>query len=293
MTTIGCSKYSTILDQLKFEIVIIEEAAEVLEPHILALLTKNTKRLIMVGDHKQLKPKPYSHELSLKYHFDVSLFERLINNGIYFVSLNYQRRMKPLFANFVRLIYGEDNYLDKIEKRENIKGITSDMLIITHNELEEEVQGMKSKCNKYEAEYLTKLCSYLLKQGYQSKQITILTFYIGQVMEILSIIKKDSFLKEENIKVTTVDNYQGEENDIILLSLVRSNKDNNIGFLRTFNRVCVAFSRAKLGFYIIGNIDCIINGINKLKENKQNNLLEENMFDVWSKIKVKARELKL
>ena len=59
MTTTGCSKYSTILEQLKFEVVIIEEAAEVLEPHILALLTKNTKKLIMIGDHKQLKPKPY------------------------------------------------------------------------------------------------------------------------------------------------------------------------------------------------------------------------------------------
>ena len=295
MTTTGCSKYSTIIEQSNFEVVIIEEAAEVLEPHILALLTKNTKRLIMIGDHKQLKPKPYSYELCKNYNFDVSMFERLINNNIKYVSLKYQRRMKPLFANFVRLIYGEDDYVDKgVEDREQIKGMVSDMFIVTHENLEKEKDGMKSKCNSYEARYLVKLCEYLIKQGYQDSQITILTFYIGQVMTILSEIKNSLTLNDKNIKVSSVDNYQGEENDIILLSLVRSNKDYNIGFLRTFNRVCVAFSRAKLGFYVIGNIDCIIKGINKLKKDrKDNNSLEENMLDVWQKIKDEAEKRKI
>jgi len=55
------------------------------------------------------------------------------------------------------------------------------------------------------------------------------------------------------IKVVTVDNYQGEENDIIILSLVRSNNKNSIGYLKVSNRVCVALSRAKHGMYIFGN----------------------------------------
>lgn len=50
------------------------------------------------------------------------------------------------------------------------------------------------------------------------------------------------------VRVTVVDNFQGEENDIILLSLVRSNEENKIGFLRTDNRICVALSRAKYKF---------------------------------------------
>ena len=50
------------------------------------------------------------------------------------------------------------------------------------------------------------------------------------------------------------DNYQGEENDIILLSLVRSNADNRIGFLKIHNRICVALSRARCGLFIIGNM---------------------------------------
>ena len=67
-----------------------------------------------------------------------------------------------------------------------------------------------------------------------------------------------------NVKVTTVDNYQGEENDIILLSLVRSNHHNNIGFLKASNRVCVALSRARQGFYIFGNSDCLKNAAMKI-----------------------------
>ena len=58
-----------------------------------------------------------------------------------------------------------------------------------------------------------------------------------------------------NVKCIVVDKYQGEENKIILLSLVRSNKEGKIGFLKTENRVCVALSRAKEGLYIIGNMD--------------------------------------
>ena len=307
MTTTGCAKYSTILEQLNFEVIIIEEAAEVLEPHVLALLTKNTKRLIMLGDHKQLRPKPYSYEIGKRYNFDISMCERLINNNIKFVSLKYQRRMKPLFSNFVRLIYGEENYIDKVEQRENMKGFVSDFYIITHNKYEEEKEGLRSKYNDYEANYIVKLCEYIIRQGYKSRQITILTFYVGQVMTIMSYLKH-SFLKDKNIKVSSVDNYQGEENDIILLSLVRSNKEKIIGFLKNFNRVCVAFSRAKLGFYIIGNIDCIIEGINILKKNNDinkqkfkknagknffNDIIEEKMFDVWKNIKKRAEESEL
>jgi len=67
------------------------------------------------------------------------------------------------------------------------------------------------------------------------------------------------FLKDEKneefkrVHLTTVDNFQGEENDIILLSLVRSNKNEKVGFIKIVNRTCVALSRAKKGFYCIGN----------------------------------------
>jgi superfamily I DNA and/or RNA helicase len=55
------------------------------------------------------------------------------------------------------------------------------------------------------------------------------------------------------VRVTSVDNYQGEENDVIILSLVRNNRGGNVGFLSTDNRVCVALSRARNGLFIFGN----------------------------------------
>jgi len=263
MTTTGCAKYSTILEKNNFETIIVEEAAEVLEPHILATLTKNTKHLILIGDHKQLRPKPYNYQLEINYNFNVSMFERLINNNISYSSLKYQRRMKKKFAEFVRIIYGETEYQDHpdVLKRPDVLGVEKDMFFITHNKLEGENDGLKSKFNDYEAKYLVKLCKYLLQQGYKTNQITILTFYLGQTLKIKKYLKenlnKDT---SKEIRVSSVDNYQGEECDIILLSLVRSNKEYKIGFLKTFNRVCVAFSRARIGLYIIGNIDCIIKG---------------------------------
>lgn len=72
----------------------------------------------------------------------------------------------------------------------------------------------------------------------------------------------------ENMKIKVVDNYQGEECDIILLSLVRSNENGNVGFLKTENRICVALSRAKYGLYIIGNMSNLYNSGNLWKQIK-------------------------
>lgn len=59
------------------------------------------------------------------------------------------------------------------------------------------------------------------------------------------------------VRISTIDNFQGEENDIILLSLVRSNQDNRAGFVNDNNRACVALSRARKGLYVIGNFECV------------------------------------
>ena len=77
--------------------------------------------------------------------------------------------------------------------------------------------------------------------------------YTGQLIQLKNVLIPRDFF--EGVRVCAVDNFQGEENDIILLSLVRSNEEGKIGFLRISNRVCVALSRAKKGFFCIGNID--------------------------------------
>ena len=66
--------------------------------------------------------------------------------------------------------------------------------------------------------------------------------------------------KIKNVRTCVVDEYQGEENQIIILSLVRSNGKGNIGFLKVENRICVALSRARIGFYLIGNMTILARG---------------------------------
>lgn len=86
---------------------------------------------------------------------------------------------------------------------------------------------------------------------------TILTFYNGQRQTIRKKLQGHPNLASvlNNMKIVTVDSYQGEENDIVLLSLVRSNNRRAIGFLSCDNRACVALSRARRGFYIFGNAE--------------------------------------
>jgi len=108
--------------------------------------------------------------------------------------------------------------------------------------------------NRHEARQLVKL-ALLLK--YKMSDIVILTPYIAQVNYIKSLM---SIEQREKLLVATVDSYQGLEANIVLLSLVRSNPNGNIGFLRLPNRVCVALSRARWGLYMIGNMETLLCG---------------------------------
>ena len=95
---------------------------------------------------------------------------------------------------------------------------------------------------------------YLVHNGLDAKETTVLTFYGGQRKTILRGLKSHhNFQGNYIFKVVTVDSYQGEENEVVLLSLVRNNHSGEIGFLNIDNRVCVALFRARRGFYIFGN----------------------------------------
>lgn len=252
LTTTGAAKYQSVLREIKPRIVIVEEAAEVLEAHILTSLSKDCKHLILIGDHKQLRPNPAVYHLAKKFNLEISMFERMVKNGMAFRTLKHQHRMRPEIANIIRFIYPEIQDHPDVEKYGDVKGVTKNVLFINHGYEENSNEGLKSYCNEFEARYAAKLCSYLLLQGYNRREITVLTTYTGQLLEIQKCMPKAEF---EGVKVTVVDNYQGEENEIVILSLVRSNAQSKIGFLKTENRICVALSRARSGFFVLGNFD--------------------------------------
>ena len=263
MTTTCAAKYRSILKEIRPRIVIVEEAAEVLEAHIIASLTPGCQHLILIGDHQQLRPTPAVYDLAKRYKLDVSLFERMVNVGIQCETLNVQHRMRPEISALMKHIYDDLENHESVEKYEDIKGMKKNMFFISHNYTEVSCYQSHSHVNEHEAKFLVALCRHLMQQGYRADQITLLTTYTGQMYAIRDCLQEEDAIKEplkpENdssfrgVRVTTVDNFQGEENDIILLSLVRSNKDEKVGFIKIVNRACVALSRARKGFYCIGN----------------------------------------
>ncbi|CAL1285238.1 unnamed protein product [Larinioides sclopetarius] len=251
MTTTGAAKYRHIVQHLNPRIVIVEEAAEILESHIVTSLARGTQHLILIGDHQQLRPSPTVHLLATKYGMNISLFERMIENGLDCYKLETQHRMRPEIASLlVPHIYTKLNNHESVETFEDIKGVAKNLFFVNHSYYELQENDSKSKVNIHEATFILKYCKYLIMQGYNASQITVLTTYSGQLFEF-----KKSPLKTtlQGVRFTVVDNYQGEENDIILISFVRSNEEGQIGFLKISNRVCVALSRARKGLYCIGN----------------------------------------
>uniref|UniRef100_A0A2K6MG87 NFX1-type zinc finger-containing protein 1 n=1 Tax=Rhinopithecus bieti TaxID=61621 RepID=A0A2K6MG87_RHIBE len=270
MTTTGAAKYRQILQKVEPRIVIVEEAAEVLEAHTIATLSKACQHLILIGDHQQLRPSANVYDLAKNFNLEVSLFERLVKVNIPFVRLNYQVRS---WASTMPLYSSLRNKSETLsQKKKKLSGVSSNLFFVEHSFPEQEIQEGKSHQNQHEAHFVVELCKYFLCQEYLPSQITILTTYTGQLFCLRKLMPAKTFA---GVRVHVVDKYQGEENDIILLSLVRSNQEGKVGFLQISNRICVALSRAKKGMYCIGNMQMLAKVplwskiIHTLRENNQ------------------------
>ncbi|KAK0863231.1 hypothetical protein LTR87_016287, partial [Friedmanniomyces endolithicus] len=269
MTTTGFSKYRGLLAALQPRVILIEEAAETLEAPITVACLPSLEHLILVGDHKQLRPHCHvkAHEDS-PFFLNVSLFERLVNNNVEYNTLAKQRRMIPEIRRILYPIYGEliqdHASVRDPERRPDVPGMGGVNSFFFTHQWPEQRDDQMSSVNPDEAEMIMGFVEYLMVNGVQARDITILTFYNGQRKRILSLVR-DNQRSERNIfrdglpTIVTVDSYQGEENKVVILSLVRSNNHGKIGFLSIDNRVCVALSRAQCGFYIFGNAMLLYN----------------------------------
>ncbi|KAK3847501.1 MAG: P-loop containing nucleoside triphosphate hydrolase protein [Linnemannia gamsii] len=251
MTTTAASKYHGLLYALKPKIMICEEASETMEAHIISALTPTVQHLILIGDHEQLRPSMSVDDLKA-LNIDVSLFERLVTNHFPYSMLDCQRRMRPEIRKLIRPIYKNLWDHDSVCHYDNVRGMVDNLWFLTHDEPDMVGQN-NSHINAHEVGVAARLAVYLLQQDYEPHQITILTMYSGQRLKIMEKLRQSIVPGASEVRVSTVDGFQGEENDIIILSLVRSNSNNSIGFLKTSNRICVGLSRAKKGMYILGN----------------------------------------
>ncbi|KAI2511976.1 Nfx1-type zinc finger-containing protein [Fragilaria crotonensis] len=293
VTTTGAAQYREMLSEKAAGVVVVEEAGEVLEAHVLSSLSVGTKHLILIGDHKQLRPKTETYNLTTSankgYNLDRSLFERLVVSQLPATSLTIQRRMRPEISDFVRSqTYPDLVDHDAVFRRPNVRGVKLNVAFVDHDVPEDghsQVDNAsKTKANRYEAEFCIEIVRYLLLQGYRPSDIVVLTPYVGQLVHIASFMKQNlkevtAYVSESdaielddlgvegvgqsnsspddttsnNVRCSSIDNFQGEEAEIVVVSLVRSNPSGMIGFLKEPQRVNVLLSRARSGMFLVGN----------------------------------------
>jgi superfamily I DNA and/or RNA helicase len=146
MTVTGSAKHYDKVVQLKPELVIVEEAAHVVEANVVAGLTKFCRRLILIGDHKQLRPSTVDYDLTKANMLDVSMMERFVRNaetkGIQtWTQLDVQRRMRPEISELVcPVIYDQLTNDPIVFRYPNVKGMEKNLFFVNHNELEHQVK---------------------------------------------------------------------------------------------------------------------------------------------------------
>lgn len=248
-----------------FDNVLMEEAAQVLDIESILPITmqqnkNNTrlKRIIMIGDHNQLPPVVTNPLLKNHCRFEQSLFARLIRLNTPYIELNAQGRSRPSIADLFRWRYANLENLPRTYQNEYASANPGFAFEYQFIDIPDFLGKGESQPMPYfyqnlgEAEYIVLVYQYMRLLGYDAKKISILTTYNGQC-ELL----KDVFRKKCSNHplfgvpgtISTVDKFQGQQNDYILLSLVRTN---HIGHLRDVRRLVVALSRARLGLYVFG-----------------------------------------
>ncbi|CAF3401508.1 unnamed protein product [Rotaria sp. Silwood1] len=203
MTTHCASRYQKVLKQIAPRICIVEEAAEVFESHIVTAIGERIEHLILIGDHIQLRPSPNVYTLAKHFNLDVSLFERLIKNKMPSIQLCVQHRSIPIISSLTHHFYDIPilNH-ESVLNRPSIIGVTHPLYFIDHGNFEENVADGVSKRNSYESTYILQLADYLLKQGYEKNDITILTTYMGQRQQIQKSMNQLKHLKGIHVTVS-------------------------------------------------------------------------------------------
>ncbi|CAD8181032.1 unnamed protein product [Paramecium octaurelia] len=265
----SCSKLclEKYFDKVKLRMCIIDEAPTALEPSLLIPFVKYRiiEKVVLLGDIKQLNPIVIANE-SINYGYNRSLFQRLAK-GLKrdSIKLIHQYRQMPNLAEITSQLFYKGQLKNGIDNMQFPEWIQM-KLSQTRNRLFfsapafTESNEETSKKNDLECLAIILLTKYLLQgQNFPKNQkpITIISAYRAQTENIYKKLQQEALTQEndqihliDQVELDTVDSFQGKENDIIILSLVRSNDKQ--GFLKDKKRANVALSRAKYCQYIFG-----------------------------------------
>lgn len=253
-----------VLEGEKYSTLFIDEAAQALEAACWIAIRK-AGRVILAGDHCQLPPTVKSI-MALKGGLGKTLMERIVENKPETVTLlKMQYRMNEQIMKFSSewFYHGMVESAPTVSHRGILDYDTPMMWIDTAEcDGKEEFVGENfGRINRAEAELtLQTLQQYLEKIGKQrileeSIDVGIISPYRAQVQLLRKELRKREFFRPYRhlLTVNTVDGFQGQERDIILISLVRSNDGGDIGFLRDLRRMNVAITRARMKLIILGS----------------------------------------
>ncbi|POV96588.1 hypothetical protein PSHT_15050 [Puccinia striiformis] len=242
------------LAKMKFRTVLIDEATQATEPECMIPLTLGVKQVVMVGDHQQLGPT-IMNKKAARAGLTQSMFERLVLLGNRPIRLQVQYRMHPCLSEFPSNMFYEGSLQNGVTAPERIKKNVDfpwpqpATPMCFHSNLGQEE-------SRHLASNVEKVVTRFFKAGVLPSQIGIVTPYEGQRSYIVTYMQTNGSLKKElykDIEVASVDAFQGREKDYIILSCVRSNDHQGIGFLNDPRRLNVALTRAKYGVVVLGN----------------------------------------
>ncbi|KIK06143.1 hypothetical protein K443DRAFT_310205 [Laccaria amethystina LaAM-08-1] len=226
-------------------------------------LVLGCKQVVLVGDHQQLGPV-IMNKKAARAGLTQSLFERLVVLGNRPIRLQVQYRMHPCLSEFPSNMFYEGTLQngvtapERLRKNVDFPWPAPDTPMFFYQNLgQEEISSSgTSFLNRTEASNVEKIVTKFFKSGVVPGQIGVVTPYEGQRSYIVNYMQFNGSLKKDlykEIEVASVDAFQGREKDYIILSCVRSNEHQGIGFLNDPRRLNVALTRAKYGVVILGN----------------------------------------
>ncbi|KAK3209935.1 hypothetical protein GRF29_44g1117402 [Pseudopithomyces chartarum] len=251
------------LSKMKFRTVLIDESTQSAEPECMIPLVLGCKQVVLVGDHQQLGPVIMNKKAATAG-LNQSLFERLVILGCSPIRLQVQYRMHPCLSEFPSNMFYEGSLQNGVTMQDRIRRdvdfpwpVADNPMMFWSNIGAEEISASgTSYLNRTEAQNVEKIVTRFFKAGVLPGDIGIITPYEGQRSYVVSSMQATGSFKKENYKeveVASVDAFQGREKDFIILSCVRSNDHQGIGFLSDPRRLNVALTRAKYGLVILGN----------------------------------------
>jgi superfamily I DNA and/or RNA helicase len=248
-----------IVSKLKFQTVFIDEAAQALEPATWIPILR-AKRVIFAGDPLQLPPTVKCDE-AMRKGFSVTMMER----GIEFLPstlLRTQYRMHEVIMGFSNQQFYENKLIADLSVRHtNLFQKNGNNLPLEFIDtagcgfLEIENIEYKSRYNPDEYKILREHLYQLIENASEDDMpsIGIISPYREQVIYIQQEVETDPDLANYDFTINTIDGFQGQERDVIYISLVRSNEKGKIGFLGDYRRMNVAMTRAKMKLVIVGD----------------------------------------